>query len=174
MPGFEPVMPGFASDDVFFTAWGELFGDAADVPLATTADETAAEANDFGTVLNACMPSPDGDETGKKADLEKENAELVEKVRTLEAKNEELGEEVQTLEAENARLKKGKRTHDQAEQGHQQTGMLFSCRYCKRKKWSNSCNAQDGRVRIRCECGGKNNDGKPRQHAKWDLVTQSQ
>jgi hypothetical protein len=163
MPGFEPVMPGFASDDVFFTAWGELFGDAADVPLATTADETAAEANDFGTVLNACMPSPDGDETGKKADLEKENAELVKKV--------------QTLEAENARLKKGKRTHDQAEQGHQghqQTGMLFSCRYCERKKWSNSCNAQDGRVRIRCECGGKNNDGTPRQHAMWDLVTQSQ
>ena len=163
-------MPGFASDEWFLKAWDELFGDAADVPLAPTADETAAEANDFGTVLNACMPSPDGDETGKKADLEKENAELGEKVRTLEAKNEE-------LEAENARLKKGKRTHDQAEQGHQghqQTGILFSCRYCKKKKWSNSCNAQDGRVRIRCECGGKNKDGNPRQHAMWDPVTQSQ
>lgn len=42
----------------------------------------------------------------------------------------------------------------------------FECGYCKRVKPSNS-EGSDGRVRIRCECGGKHKDNIPRMHAQW-------
>lgn len=45
----------------------------------------------------------------------------------------------------------------------------YICGYCKRHKSSASSNI-DGRVRIRCECGGQHQDGKPRMHATWSLV----
>lgn len=42
----------------------------------------------------------------------------------------------------------------------------YSCKYCGTVKTSASlCN--DGRVRIRCTCGGQRQDGVPRMHAKW-------
>jgi len=44
----------------------------------------------------------------------------------------------------------------------------YQCGYCKVVKVSTSTGG-DGRVRIRCECGGKHQDGKPRMHAKWKL-----
>lgn len=42
----------------------------------------------------------------------------------------------------------------------------YICAYCKRRKTSSSGSA-DGRVRIRCECGGMKCDGKSRMHASW-------
>lgn len=45
----------------------------------------------------------------------------------------------------------------------------FICGYCKRVKSSTS-SCSDGRVRIRCECGGQHSDGKPRMHATWTPV----
>jgi len=42
----------------------------------------------------------------------------------------------------------------------------YKCGYCGRIKTSLST-GQDGRVRIRCECGGKHNDSNPRMHAMW-------
>merc|ERR1719198_2087998 len=47
----------------------------------------------------------------------------------------------------------------------------YECGYCKVRKVSTSTGG-DGRVRIRCECGGKHNDGQPRMHAKWKLCRQ--
>merc|ERR1711865_544387 len=47
----------------------------------------------------------------------------------------------------------------------------FTCGYCKRVKTSSSCS--DGRVRIRCECGGQHLDNKPRMHATWTPVDNS-
>jgi len=47
----------------------------------------------------------------------------------------------------------------------------FMCTYCNRKK-SSASKGQDGRVRIRCECGGKHKDGEPRMHALWILCGQ--
>jgi len=44
----------------------------------------------------------------------------------------------------------------------------YECGYCKVRKVSTSTGG-DGRVRIRCECGGKHSDGQPRMHAKWKL-----
>lgn len=44
----------------------------------------------------------------------------------------------------------------------------YECGYCKVRKVSTSTGG-DGRVRIRCECGGKHSDGRPRMHAKWKL-----
>merc|ERR1712070_639314 len=44
----------------------------------------------------------------------------------------------------------------------------YECGYCKVRKVSTSTGG-DGRVRIRCECGGKHQDGQPRMHAKWKL-----
>ena len=44
----------------------------------------------------------------------------------------------------------------------------YQCGYCKANKVSTSTGG-DGRVRIRCDCGGKHQDGKPRMHAKWKL-----
>jgi len=44
----------------------------------------------------------------------------------------------------------------------------YQCGYCKVNKVSTSTGG-DGRVRIRCECGGKHQDGQPRMHAKWKL-----
>jgi len=44
--------------------------------------------------------------------------------------------------------------------------MEYECGYCSQYKVSTSSGA-DGRVRIRCECGGKHRDRKPRMHAKW-------
>merc|ERR1712070_66476 len=44
----------------------------------------------------------------------------------------------------------------------------YQCGYCKVNKVSTSTGG-DGRVRIRCECGGKHQDGVPRMHAKWKL-----
>jgi len=46
----------------------------------------------------------------------------------------------------------------------------YQCGYCGDRKISTSAGS-DGRVRIRCECGGKHADGKPRMHAKWKLCT---
>lgn len=45
----------------------------------------------------------------------------------------------------------------------------YSCGYCGELKTSASSGA-DGRVKIRCECGGKHQDGKIRMHATWHLV----
>lgn len=49
---------------------------------------------------------------------------------------------------------------------------LYQCGYCRAVKSSSSAGA-DGRVRIRCECGGKHKDGKARMHANWNLVKSS-
>merc|ERR1712166_92646 len=46
----------------------------------------------------------------------------------------------------------------------------YICGYCRRRKTSASACA-DGRVRIRCECGGQHADNKPRMHATWSPVT---
>jgi len=48
----------------------------------------------------------------------------------------------------------------------------FTCGYCKRVKTSSS-SCSDGRVRIRCECGGSHLDNKPRMHATWTPVENS-
>jgi len=45
----------------------------------------------------------------------------------------------------------------------------YECGYCGERKISTSTGG-DGRVRIRCECGGKHGDLKARMHAKWTLV----
>ena len=45
----------------------------------------------------------------------------------------------------------------------------YECGYCGERKVSTSTGG-DGRVRIRCECGGKHGDLKARMHAKWTLV----
>lgn len=44
--------------------------------------------------------------------------------------------------------------------------ITYRCGYCGVRKTSTSAGG-DGRVRIRCECGGKRRDGKPRMHAMW-------
>lgn len=41
---------------------------------------------------------------------------------------------------------------------------MYACSYCGRLKASTST-GQDGRIRIRCECGGKHGDGSERMHA---------
>jgi len=46
----------------------------------------------------------------------------------------------------------------------------YQCGYCGDRKISTSAGG-DGRVRIRCECGGKHADATPRMHAKWKLCT---
>jgi len=48
----------------------------------------------------------------------------------------------------------------------------YECGYCGSVKASTSAGS-DGRVRIRCECGGKHGDGKSRMHAKWILFSES-
>ena len=48
----------------------------------------------------------------------------------------------------------------------------FTCGYCKRVKTSSS-SCTDGRVRVRCECGGSHLDSKPRMHATWTPVENS-
>lgn len=45
----------------------------------------------------------------------------------------------------------------------------YACGYCGHARTSASA-CSDGRVRIRCACGGKHRDGKPRMHANWKLV----
>eukprot|EP00656_Telonema_subtile_P032740 TRINITY_DN3599_c0_g1_i2.p1 TRINITY_DN3599_c0_g1~~TRINITY_DN3599_c0_g1_i2.p1 ORF type:complete len:376 (+),score=36.67 TRINITY_DN3599_c0_g1_i2:15-1142(+) len=45
----------------------------------------------------------------------------------------------------------------------------FLCGHCQRRKTSSSL-CSDGRVRIRCECGGQHQDGVPRMHATWVTV----
>merc|ERR1711934_51902 len=50
------------------------------------------------------------------------------------------------------------------------TPIEYKCGYCGRLKTSLST-GQDGRVRIRCECGGKHKDDKPRMHAMWHRCT---
>jgi len=46
----------------------------------------------------------------------------------------------------------------------------YSCGYCGERKISASTGS-DGRVRIRCDCGGKHKDTKSRLHAKWTCCT---
>lgn len=46
----------------------------------------------------------------------------------------------------------------------------YQCGYCGERKISTSAGG-DGRVRIRCDCGGKHSDGEPRMHAKWKMCT---
>lgn len=48
----------------------------------------------------------------------------------------------------------------------------YNCGYCDRLKTSASLCA-DGRVRIRCACGGQRQDGVPRMHANWKPITGS-
>jgi len=47
----------------------------------------------------------------------------------------------------------------------------YECGYCAVRRVSTSIGG-DGRVRIRCDCGGKHQDRKPRMHAKWKLCTE--
>eukprot|EP00656_Telonema_subtile_P039478 TRINITY_DN44584_c0_g1_i1.p1 TRINITY_DN44584_c0_g1~~TRINITY_DN44584_c0_g1_i1.p1 ORF type:complete len:444 (-),score=37.20 TRINITY_DN44584_c0_g1_i1:280-1611(-) len=46
----------------------------------------------------------------------------------------------------------------------------YRCGYCGRIKTSTS-SCSDGRVRIRCECGGQHQDQKSRMHATWTPVS---
>jgi len=46
---------------------------------------------------------------------------------------------------------------------------VYKCGYCGRLKTSSS-SCSDGRVRIRCECGGQHQDQKPRMHATWSPI----
>lgn len=46
----------------------------------------------------------------------------------------------------------------------------YQCGYCGERKISTSAGG-DGRVRIRCDCGGKHQDRVPRMHAKWKMCT---
>jgi len=48
-------------------------------------------------------------------------------------------------------------------------GHKYICGYCSKVKVSASA-CSDGRVRIRCECGGQYQDNKPRMHATWSAV----
>jgi len=48
---------------------------------------------------------------------------------------------------------------------------VYSCAYCGKKKTSTSTGS-DGRVRIRCKCGGKHADKKARMHANWKRVVE--
>ena len=44
----------------------------------------------------------------------------------------------------------------------------FECRYCKARKVTTGKECkEEGRIRIRCWCGGKHRDGKLRMHTKW-------
>jgi len=45
----------------------------------------------------------------------------------------------------------------------------YSCVYCGQIKVSAST-GQDGRIRIRCECGGKRRDNSSRVHAMWNVM----
>lgn len=45
----------------------------------------------------------------------------------------------------------------------------YQCGYCHHIRTSASA-CSDGRVRIRCACGGKHRDGNPRMHAFWKPV----
>lgn len=54
----------------------------------------------------------------------------------------------------------------------QTTVTQYRCGYCRKLKTSSSTGG-DGRVRIRCECGGKHRDSKPRMHAMWLQVSGS-
>lgn len=45
----------------------------------------------------------------------------------------------------------------------------YQCGYCGITKLSTSAGG-DGRVRIRCDCGGRRLDGKPRMHAMWRAI----
>lgn len=45
----------------------------------------------------------------------------------------------------------------------------YSCVYCGQIKVSAST-GQDGRIRIRCECGGKRRDNSSRMHAMWNVM----
>lgn len=45
----------------------------------------------------------------------------------------------------------------------------YQCGYCHHIRTSASA-CSDGRVRIRCACGGKHRDGNPRMHANWKPV----
>lgn len=47
--------------------------------------------------------------------------------------------------------------------------MEYECGYCFTRKVSTS-SGSDGRVRIRCECGGKHQDRVARMHAKWIVL----
>jgi len=49
----------------------------------------------------------------------------------------------------------------------------YSCSYCGRVKASSST-GHDGRIRIRCECGGKYADSSPRMHAMWTAVKEDE
>jgi len=55
---------------------------------------------------------------------------------------------------------------EDGEEGNKMRYVEYECGYCSQFKVSTSSGA-DGRVRIRCECGGKHRDNKPRMHAKW-------
>ena len=47
---------------------------------------------------------------------------------------------------------------------------VYVCMYCNKTKLSMS-KGQDGRVRIRCECGGRHQDGEARMHAQWSAAS---
>ena len=49
----------------------------------------------------------------------------------------------------------------------------YECGYCGQTKLTTAAGSGDGRVRIRCKCGGKRLDGEPRMHAMWTLVRSS-
>ena len=54
-----------------------------------------------------------------------------------------------------------------AGKGQRAKGMMnvYACYYCGTKKWSSSMGS-DGKVRIRCSCGGSKQDDKPRMHVR--------
>ena len=49
----------------------------------------------------------------------------------------------------------------------------YRCGYCGAIKESTSMGF-NGRVRIRCECGGHHENGKPRMHANWKSIDQNE
>ena len=63
----------------------------------------------------------------------------------------------------------GRPSKRQAHESSDNSHCVYICDYCQRHKLSAS-SGQDGRVRIRCVCGGKHGDNTPRMHAKWTMA----
>ena len=124
--------------------------------LQWAANQTIGRASSDTVGLDALASTGDSDAPATPAALSIKSSMPLESSRAHKRKISEAGESTPTYHR--AKAHKGR--------GCEQD---YICSYCKKVKTSTSAGS-DGRVRIRCECGGQRMDGKSRLHAAWVAV----
>lgn len=166
----EPTEPMFTTEPTMACpTWFKTEPTQKATGLQQPLPEAASTASWFGAPRNAF-----GDidfNGGPRADSKRSRSPTMQQVHLQPAAPRQIIFSEEALTPPSMTWQASKRTKSSNPSGRG-VEQVYICGYCSRRKTSTS-RCADGRVRIRCQCGGQHKDNKPRMHATWTLYQDS-